>query len=363
MKIAILWDGQLWALTAITAQNLWYEVKVFWAVWKNAPAAQVAPYTQIDYTEKTISKIINYKPDVVTSEWENIPVNLLEKLEENGITVAPNSKIMKIVQDRRNEKQAVIKAWEKVVNYMEVDSLEDLEQAFKKFWIWILKTAKDGYDGKWQYKISNLDDIKNFNIHFDIPYIYEQNENFDYEISVMVARNKKDILVYEPNYNIHKNWILIKSVLPAKASIDIDNKILEDAKKIAQNIANYLDIVWLLCVEMFVHKNGDIKVNELAPRPHNSYHHSIESYNISQYEALIKALSWEKFWELQLKRPSTLTNLLWNDIKNIPNRKQDMWFSITNDESIVYYDYGKWKGLSNDIDYPSKRKMGHKVKF
>jgi 5-(carboxyamino)imidazole ribonucleotide synthase len=197
-----------------------------------------------------------------------------------------------------------------------------------------------------------------------MDYIYEQKEDFEYEISVIVARNKNwEVLIYEPTHNIHENGILRKSTIPAQNSnIAINANIIKKSKSIAKNIAEQMWVIWLLCIEMFVLKDWTIKVNELAPRPHNSWHHTIESYNISQYEALIKAITWTTFWELKLIRKSVLTNLLWNEIKTMPKRKKDKWFCIIKEWNIIWYDYGKDKDLP-DSNLPKWRKMWHKVEI
>ena len=368
MKIAILWDGQLWALTALAAQKMWHKTKIFWAIWEKAPASQVSDFEKIDYNDinNIVKKFLEWWTDVVTSEWENIPVNLLQAIERRWVNVFPNSKIMGTIQDRRTEKQAIQKAWEQVVNYIiNLKSKKDIEKAFNKLGEGILKTARNGYDSKWQYKILSLQDIENINIDFyNMDYIYEQKEDFEYEISVIVARNKNwEVLIYEPTHNIHENGILRKSTIPAQNSnIAINANIIKKSKSIAKNIAEQMWVIWLLCIEMFVLKDWTIKVNELAPRPHNSWHHTIESYNISQYEALIKAITWTTFWELKLIRKSVLTNLLWNEIKTMPKRKKDKWFCIIKEWNIIWYDYGKDKDLP-DSNLPKWRKMWHKVEI
>ena len=372
IKIAILWDWQLWAFSSQSAQKIWHNVWIFWAVWKKSPAGQVSEYYwKIDYwnTKKSIKTILEYKPDVITSEWENIPVPILKWLEKNWLSVYPSSEILEQIQHRETEKELIIKTWEKVVEYeWNINSYSDLKEAFNKLWPGIIKTARGWYDSKWQYRINSIDDIDNLNIKFtNIDFIYEKLENFDYEISVIVARNPNwETIVYEPAYNKHENWILKTSVIPANLSeIKImDNTILK-AKNIAKNIADKIWMVWILCVEMFVLQNWEIKINELAPRPHNSWHHTIESYNISQYDALINAISNKTFWELELVRKSVLTNLLWNEIKKIPNREINKWFTTYYNWDNYYYDY--WKDISEisekESELPKGRKMWHKVEI
>lgn len=375
-NIAILWDDQLWAFTAEEAQKMGHNTMIFWNAGKNAPAAQVSNSTWIVFknTKEAVDKIISWNPDVVTSEWENIPVDLIRAIEEKWIKIYPSSKNMDIIQDRRTEKEAIVEAWWEVVEYIwEINNEKELKDAFEKLWPGILKTVREGYDWKWQILIRSkydirkllLDDIFDWIVEplWKVDRIYEGLVDFDYELSVIVARSpKKKTIVYEPAHNVHKNGILSESIIPAKeADIEISDEIIEKAKLIAKKITIQMWIVWLLVVEMFV-KDGEIIINELAPRPHNSGHGTMESYNISQYWALVTAILNEDFEKLELLYKTHLHNLLWDDIRKIISDRRTYGFkSYMNDiDGSIWYDYGKeqlWKGKSLKFD----RKMWHMV--
>lgn len=370
-RIAILWDWQLWALSALAAQEKWHETMIFWAAWTNSPAAQVSPSIDVTYkdTIETVHQIMGWEADVVTTEWENIPIELILAIEEAWITMYPNSKVLDIIQDRKTEKEAIKNAWEEVVDYITwVNNIHSLQRAFDKLWAGILKTRKEGYDGKWQVSINSQEDINKLLKENDkfwlADRIFEKKEDLYCELSVVVSRRPwGQTRVYEPAHNIHENWILKESIIPAtQSNISISAETINKAKEIAENITNEMWVVWLLAVEMFVLKDWTIKINEVAPRPHNSGHWTIESYNFSQYHSHITAILDEDFEELELLKKSHLYNLLWNEIDSLP-RNEDWswyryykWWDSEKQVDVYYYVYWKWYG-----DLPKWRKMWHIV--
>lgn len=376
-RIAILGDGQLWQMSALAAKQMWHEVCSFWQVGEHSPAGQVWEYIDVSYEEikKTVDKILAWWADVVTTEWENIPWKLAEAIEEEGIKMYPNSRVLKIIQHRTTEKQAARDAGHNTTKFVwEINNISELRAAYKSLGTWFLKTANGWYDGKGQVKIESIQDIDNFIPKIarwnepelgSIDRIYEQELGFDYEISVIVGRRPRwETIVYEPAHNMHKNGILVESHIPAINSESIQWKINQDlvnkAKKAAEDIATHMDVVWVIAVEMFV-KDGEIFINEMAPRPHNSGHGTIESYNLSQFHAHIKAITDEDFWELRLESKSVMKNDMGNDIKDMPKRDKDGKHKIITVWGVRYYDYGKWIWVP-ERDYPKGRKMGHSTR-
>jgi len=391
-KIAILGDGQLGQLTALAAQEMWHETMVFWDVWPDSPAGQVSPYTQIQIKEKfnpeiisaSVWKVLEFDPDVTTIEWENVPANFADATEKTGITMRPGAWILKAIQDRKTEKETVRNAWFSTVEFEDILSEEDLREAYIDLGPWIIKTRREGYDGKGQFRVENNDDINRFIMlvksgterpFWEIGRIYEQLVDFDYEISVTVLRNPRwQMTTFEPAHNTHKNGILDTSFIPAIHSIPLQGRITQDvvdeAKTIAQWIAEHMWLVWEFTVEMFVVIGKDWKprliVNEIAPRPHNSGHGTIESYsNINQYSGLIMAILDQDLLEsADLEAHTYLKNMMWNDISFIPGRMSQEWQGQTTYDSWItttYYDYGKGKWLK-DGNFPEWRKMGHMTK-
>ena len=355
-KIWILWDGQLWQLTVDAAKSMWYQTIVYGDGWKESPAGQVSDIIAscwYDEKCKNIQKFIATKPDIVSSEWENIPTKLIKKIEEGWLPVKPQRNIFEVIQNRITEKTTINNAGATTAYFQEVNNITDLQKAYKELWDGILKTTTQGYDGKWQARIYSNTNKENIIESFKwAQLIYEKMIDFKIEISVIVWRRKSgEMIAFEPAENIHENWILKTTITPCR----IDKNISEKAKEIAMNITESMWVEWLLSVEMFVLDNGKILINELAPRPHNSWHATIESYNQSKYNILIKAILDEPFEELKITSKTVMHNLLWNDILSIPGRDNKNYSrKITQVWNKVYYDY--WKK-----DIKKWRKMWHIV--
>ena len=216
-----------------------------------------------------------------------------------------------------------------------MDTLED-------FLPGILKTTTLGYDGKGQYPIKKIEDINSLNIDFSKGYILEKLVKLKKEISVIITRfGNNSFDIYEPIENIHQEQILKYSKIPA----EISQKILEQSKDWATQIAEELKYIGTVCVEFFIDRNENLYVNEIAPRVHNSGHLSINAYNVSQFENHVRAVcSLEK---IPLKKLSNakMINLIGNQIK--PYRQN---FKLNDNE--FFFDY-----LKKEIK--EKRKMGH----
>ncbi|MDT4853169.1 N5-carboxyaminoimidazole ribonucleotide synthase [compost metagenome] len=212
-------------------------------------------------------------------------IDALEQLEKEGKQVFPQSRVIRLIQDKGIQKQFFKENDIPTATFQLINSKSELKNSTFTF-PYILKQRKDGYDGKGVMKINNLADIDSA---FDSPSLIEELIDFDKEIAVIVSRNANGdmntFLVVEMEFNAEANlveFLISPSTYP--------ETILEKAEKIALNIANALNITGILAVEMFVTKNGDILVNELAPRPHNSGHHTIEGNYVSQFEQHLRAI-------------------------------------------------------------------------
>ncbi len=342
-KIWILWDWQIWQLTAIKAHKMWIDTIVFWDWWANSPAWQVAEILDSDWynsNDQSINKFLKSKPDITTIEWENIPIELLRKLKNKWIIIKPDIEIINLISNKKTEKKLLKDIWQKTTQFFFINCIEDIKIAFDDLWKWIVKNPT-WYDWKWQIFINSKEDIEKLK-KSDIwkNFIYEKFVDYKIEISIIVWRRANwEIVTFDPIENKHQNWILIESFSPAR----INEKIKIKAKKIAIQISEILWIEWLLTVEMFILSNWDILINELAPRPHNSWHLTIEWYNQSQYSILIKAILNEPFWNLELTKKTKMTNLLWNSILSIPWNKPINQYQITSSWNKTYYNYWKWE--------------------
>lgn len=225
------------------------------------------------------------RADIITIEIEKVNIEALEQLEKEGKQVFPQSRVIRLIQDKGIQKQFFKENDIPTAPFQLVNSKEEmLNSAFS--YPYILKQRKDGYDGKGVMKINTAADVENA---FDAPSLIEELVDFDKEIAVIVARNAKGDMktfpMVEMEFNAEANlveFLISPSTYP--------ESIQERAEKIAIDIATALNITGILAVEMFVTKNGEILVNELAPRPHNSGHQTIEGNYVSQFEQHLRAI-------------------------------------------------------------------------
>ena len=225
------------------------------------------------------------KADIITIEIEKVNIEALEQLEKDGKLVFPQSRVIRLIQDKGVQKQFFKENDIPTAPFQLVNSKNDIKNSTFTF-PYILKQRKDGYDGKGVMKINNLADIEHA---FESPSLIEELIDFDKEIAVIVSRNSngdmKTFPMVEMEFNAEANLVEFL-ISPSTYPDELQNR----AEKIALNIATALNITGILAVEMFVTKDGDILVNELAPRPHNSGHQTIEGNYVSQFEQHLRAI-------------------------------------------------------------------------
>jgi len=303
--IGIIGGGQLGRMACFAAHQLGLRTVIL-TDQKNSPASFVTNETIVaDYCDENALKEFAQKVDVITLEFENIPAKAAKYLA--SITpLYPKAEILEITQHRILEKNFINSLGIKTAEYAASDFAENL----KKFGKGILKTATMGYDGKGQYVLKAGDSLPELGSQ---EWILEKFCPFDSEISVMVARSKTgEIKAYEPLTNIHKNGILDESHYPAKVSESLKIK----AKAIAEKIAQELDLVGILAVEMFV-IGEEILVNELAPRPHNSGHFSMDAAITSQFEQFIRAVTGLPLGSTDFHSSGFMKNLIGDEVEKI----------------------------------------------
>ena len=337
--LGIIGGGQLGSMMASTAKKLNIKTIIFCDD-KDAPAQKFCDqFIYANYEdEKAINKFAELT-NIVTFEFENIPFESLDKINKIK-PVLPNPSIIKIIQNRLLEKDFINKLNIKTTQYASVKNENSILKN-QNFLPAILKTCTLGYDGKGQYKIDSIEDLKSLKIDFSKDYILEKLINLKKEISVIITRFKqKQYEIYEPFENIHEDQILKSSKIPAKISDEIVNK----SKLWTKQIAEELDYIGTLCVEFFIDANDNLYVNEIAPRVHNSGHLTINAYNVSQFENHIRAIC--NFEKIKLKKLSNaeMINLLGDQI--LIQRKRKL------QSNEFFYDY-----LKKEIK--PKRKMGH----
>ena len=361
LTIGIIGGGQLGRMTAHAAQALGYKTIIF-ADKIDSPAIQVTDSSIIaNYDDKKALQKFADLIDVATFEFENIPVASVEFL--NAIKpVYPSAQVLKITQHRILEKSFLNKIGIATAEFAEIKTLENLLDGLKKFGKAVLKTATMGYDGKGQFVLENEASAQdawtkilqnsatetsslnagNFSAKNNLPpLILEKFCSFTSEISVIVARSiNGEIACYEPLTNVHKNGILDSSTYPAKISAATKNTAEEIATKIVQS----LDLKGVLAVEFFVMNDGSLLVNELAPRPHNSGHFSMDAAITSQFEQLARAITGLPLGSTKFHSQGFMKNLIGDEVNNLGD------FLI--DKNSKIHLYGK-------LEAKAGRKMGH----
>ena len=284
-----------------------------------------------------LDKFVN-SSDFFTIETENIPLDVLKLIEEKK-KIFPSSRVVEITQNRLKEKKFLNSiSGIKTAKYKKINSFNDLESNYKLFSKnGILKSCEMGYDGKGQYLISDKN-IYNFKNNELRGYILEEVLDFEKEISVLVCCSNKNTIFYPPVENIHKNSILRQTIHPAR----INNKIKNQALMIAKKIALELKLQGILAIEMFLMKNEELLINELAPRPHNSGHWSLDFCRYNQFESLIFSIFKKKLMDPEPMENCKMINVIGKDYE----KKQK--FS----KKYKFYDYFK-------EEIKELRKMGH----
>tara|TARA_X000001036_G_scaffold255401_1_gene237705 strand:- start:517 stop:1563 length:1047 start_codon:yes stop_codon:yes gene_type:complete len=340
INLGIIGGGQLGSMLSVAAKKLDIKTTVYCDD-IDAPAQNFCDeFIFGEYNNRNkISEFVN-KVDLITYEFENIPYETLNEMNKIK-TVLPKPSVNRLIQHRLAEKDFINKLNIRTTRYVFIEKKSDVD-TLKDFLPGILKTTTMGYDGKGQYPIKKIEDLESINVDFSKGYILEKLVKLKKEISVIITRfSNNKFEIYDPIENIHEEQILKYSKIPA----DISEKILEQSKSWAMQIAEELKYIGTLCVEFFIDRNENLYVNEIAPRVHNSGHLTINAYNVSQFENHIRAVcSLEK---IPLKKISNakMINLIGSQIK--PYREN---YKLSDNE--FFFDY-----LKKEIK--EKRKMGH----
>jgi 5-(carboxyamino)imidazole ribonucleotide synthase len=347
--IGILGNGQLGRMLCLAAARLGYRTHVYGPD-RDSPAEQVATAaTAADYSDSAALGAFARAVDVVTFEFENVPAAAAAFLAER-VPVRPSWRALETAQDRAREKRFFAEIGAATPPWAPVDSLDELTAALRRIPPpAVLKTARLGYDGKGQQKIMAADQaasawaaIGGATRSGPAPYaVLEGFVDFTAEVSVIAARGPDGRAVaFEPTENTHANHILSTSTVPARLA----PALAEEAVGIALRAATALDVVGLLAVEMFVTRDGRLLCNEMAPRPHNSGHWTMDSGGCDQFEMLVRAAA-----GLPLPQPVrvadvTMINLIGDDVNDLSRFHADPQARI--------HLYGKREARAG-------RKMGH----
>ena len=338
ITLGIIGSGQLGSLLCQAAKKLNVKTVVI-SDDEQGPAQNYSnEFLYSKYNDESKIKEFIDKVDIVTFEFENIPVDILKKIELKK-KVLPKPEINKVIQNRKLEKTFVNDLGIKTTDWAFIKKAEDVEKNINLL-PGILKSNTLGYDGRGQFALNSLDDVKK-DWCFTADYILEKKVNLKKEISVIITRYLNgETYIYEPIENIHKDQILDRSKIPA----DIDKRIFAKAQSNAKLISEKLDYVGTMCVEYFIDQDDNLLVNEIAPRVHNSGHLTINAFNISQFENHVRAVCDLGLEEVEKISNAEMFNVLGKDIETFRSKK------FNKDE--FFYDYEK-KSIKD------KRKMGH----
>ncbi len=344
--LGMLGGGQLASMFTTKARTMGYNVIVLDPD-KKSPAGIIANrHTCAAYTDKDALAQFAESCDAITTEFENIPATTLSFLEERT-TVHPSSTSLAKTQNRLTEKQFVQSLNIKVTPYVAINSNTDIDTITDTFvFPAILKTARLGYDGKGQIVCQHASDIKHaFKSLGSVACLLEQRIDLAHEVSAVLARSKSGKISNFPiAENVHVNGILHSSAVPSS----IPDQQADTIINIANTIADGLHYVGVMAVEFFIATDGDILVNEIAPRPHNSGHFTLDACQSSQFEQQIRMLCGLAAGSCKLMSPVVMINLLgciWGNTE--PN-----WQVLLSQPQNKLHLYGKKEARQG-------RKMGH----
>ena len=343
--IGILGGGQLGRMLAGSAAALGFDVSIYCPE-RDCPASRVAAaHTRGAYDDVSALRTWAGTCDVVTYEFENVPVAAAEALISSGVSVRPGAKALEVSQDRFVEKSFLRNSGIPTADFAAIDQSEDIADAIIQFGgQGVLKTRRDGYDGKGQARLETGDDfsaaLKSLR---NMPCILEALVPFVCEISVIIARDHLGrSICYDVPRNEHVNGILRRSFVPA----NIDNETSERARTFAKALADALDYVGVLALEFFVLEDGALLANEFAPRVHNSGHWTPEACATGQFEQHIRAIVGWPLGDVTRYHDVEMANLLGDEALAPPE-------ALLKDAVVTLY--GKRQAKPG-------RKMGHLVR-
>ena len=344
-RLGILGGGQLGRFFVQAAQEMGYRVTVFDPD-TQSPAGRIADqHLCADYTDQQALAELARTCVAISTEFENVPATILHDLSQHT-RVYPSAESVAIAQDRIAEKTFFRQIGLETAPYTVVRSEADLDVAVH--YPCILKTARLGYDGKGQLRVANLAEAhKAWQELGCTPCVLEKNLVLELELSVVLARDRLgNIVCFPPAENLHQKGILAWSSVPARLS-SYPTGLAQQVQDMAQVIAESLDYVGVLAVEFFV-VNGVAYVNEMAPRPHNSGHYTLDACLTSQFEQQVRALVGLSLGKPQLHIPAVMVNILGDVWQN----GDPDWSPVLNQPNTKLHLYGKASPRAG-------RKMGH----
>lgn len=340
--IGIIGGGQLGKMMTISAKEMGFRVGVLDPA-EDCPTSQVSDWHILaDYSDVLALEEMARRCDVITYEFENVNVEALNAIA-NLVPVPQGTDLLAITQDRLLEKSFLENNNIVIAPYATIISPTDIQDAIESIgYPCVLKTTRGGYDGKGQYVLKTMTDLAPaMNLLREGTCELEAWIPFTKELSIIVAGNGREFSTFPIVENIHKNNILQKTIAPANISSEVATEI----NRIAKVIAKALNLHGILAIEMFLTDSGSIYVNELAPRPHNSGHYSIEACNLSQFDAHIRGVCGWPLVDAHLLSDAVMVNILGEEL-------EQTYALIADKPAWKFHYYGKAESKVG-------RKMGH----
>ena len=345
-RLGIIGGGQLGMMITEAAQNLNDEISEITVLdpTENCPAAQAGAKQIIgDFKDKDAIVKLAEQSDIITYEIESGNTDVLSKLKA---VIEPSPSTLSIIQDKLSQKKFLSKNGLPVSQFYEIVSLDDLHEKINELSLPVLlKARRDAYDGRGNFKITSPDEVEKAYRHFDgKSLMVEKFVNFKMEVSVIAIRNTKgEIATYPMVENIHEDNILKITIAPARVSDDV----IRNAGEIAKKIMQVLNGAGVFGIEMFIDQNNKILINEIAPRVHNSGHHTLQSCKTSQFEQHLRAILGLDLGSTDLVHKTVMYNILG------PDGFEGKYKPVQLEKDGVYLKmYGK------NVSKP-QRKLGH----
>ncbi|MCI1635466.1 5-(carboxyamino)imidazole ribonucleotide synthase [Bifidobacterium sp.] len=344
--IGIVGGGQLGRMMALSARYHGFKVGVLDPT-PNCPTAQVADFQiTAEYDSKEAIRELAERSNVITYEFENVDADALDEVRDI-VAVPQGTDLLRVTQDRVNEKRFINQHGTATAPWKEINGVEDLVAAIDDIgYPAVLKTRSGGYDGHGQRVLHNADDLAEIREQvntegFMPPSILEGFVDFAFEASILISGNGHDFVTFPIVRNEHRNNILHLTLAPATLSHEVER----DAKALALRLAQGFELSGTLAIELFITKDDQVIVNELAPRPHNSGHYTIEACSIDQFDAHIRGIAGWPLPQPKLLSPAVMVNVLGQHV--LPTRAL-----IADHPEWCLHDYGK-------AEIKHNRKMGH----
>ncbi len=350
--LGVLGGGQLGAMFVTAARRMGYATAV-WDPDPDAPAHRIADHSLINsFEDADARREFTRLVQAVTYEWENIPAALCEQLERDAL-VRPSSRVLRVIQDRIEQKTFLRDRGLAVPAFAAITSPDELGRQSTQGYPFVCKTATAGYDGKGQWKLARPEDC--LAVQQELAkqmrpgsrWILEEWLPFERELSILVVRGADGASrTYPLVENIHEDGILRQTTVPAEVSAPV----AERAAEMAVLAVQALDGVGVFCVELFLMSDDRLLINEVAPRPHNSGHYSLDACTVSQFEQQVRTLCGLPLGEVRLLCPAVMLNLIGDDVRLATDVPAAL--DLLREPGAMIHLYGK-RAIR------PKRKMGH----